>query len=158
MLRAKCTVAQSRLRSFHSVASVLGRSADNCGLLPTDGFPSAHTTTLKPTRRAKKILEGQRVKRALFLVFSIFGINYIGKELHEINGFFEVITDLPDRFSASHRAIPATAPPLWATCLFSSKVCGFCSFKISVVVASASIFKTNSKVDMLALKFSFSNL
>ena len=36
--------------------------------------------------------------------------------------------------------MPATLPPRLATCLFSSKVCGFAVLEISVVDASASMF------------------
>lgn len=69
--------------------------------------------------------------------------------------FFGVITGFPVRFSMACRAFPAIFPPLLATCLFSSKVCGCSFFDISVVVASASMFKTNSKVVILSRRFSF---
>ena len=71
------------------------------------------------------------------------------------NAFFSVITGLPVSASRACRAIPATLPPRLATCLFSSKVCGFAVLEISVVDASASMVSTSSKSVMLSRRFSF---
>lgn len=57
--------------------------------------------------------------------------------------------------SISFLAIPATFPPSFATFLFSVKLSGFLSFEISVVDASASIFRTSSRLVMLSLRFCF---
>jgi hypothetical protein len=49
--------------------------------------------------------------------------------------------ELPNSFSVSFLALPATLPPLFATFLFLSKVSGFSFFDISVVTRSPNIVK-----------------
>ena len=65
-----------------------------------------------------------------------------------------LITFLPVFSSISLRVLPAIVPPCFAIVLFSSNVSGSFSLLISVVVASASILSTNSKLVMLSRKLS----
>ena len=51
------------------------------------------------------------------------------------------MTFLPNSFSVSLRAFPATLPPLFATFLFLSKVSGFSVLEISVVTLSPNEYK-----------------
>src|SRR5690606_34787804 len=66
-----------------------------------------------------------------------------------------VITFFPVFSSICFLVFPAIIPPCFAIFLFSLKFFGFFSLLISVVVASASIFKTSSKLLILSLRLSF---
>ncbi|MEI8253574.1 MAG: hypothetical protein WCG25_07725 [bacterium] len=65
------------------------------------------------------------------------------------------ITDSHNCFSISFLVLPAISHHVLAIFLFSSNHLGFSFLFISVVVASASIFKINSKLFILSLRFSF---
>ena len=69
--------------------------------------------------------------------------------------FIGEITFLPVFSSISFLVFPAIVPPCFAITLFSQNVLGFFSFEISFVVASANMLRTNSKLVMLSLRFSF---
>src|SRR5450759_1927901 len=69
--------------------------------------------------------------------------------------FCVLTTFFPVLASLSFLVLPAIVPPCLAIILFSSRLFGFFSLLISVVVASASIFKTNSRLVILSLRFSF---
>lgn len=71
--------------------------------------------------------------------------------------FCDVITGVPVSSSKAFRATWATPPPRLATRRFSSNPSGSSRLDISVVVASASMVRTNSKSDILSRRFSFFN-
>lgn len=54
------------------------------------------------------------------------------------------MTGFPVSASISLRVSPAIRSPRRATCLFASKVFGYVVLEISIVVASANIFRTSS--------------
>lgn len=62
---------------------------------------------------------------------------------------------MPVLTSISCRALPAIAPPSRAAALLSSKPCGLTALEISVVEASASMFRTSSRFVILSRRFSF---
>jgi len=53
------------------------------------------------------------------------------------------------------RVLPAITPPCFAMVLFSSRFLGFLSLLISVVLASASMLSTSSRLVILSRRFSF---
>ena len=69
--------------------------------------------------------------------------------------FNAVTTFFPVLDSNSVMATLATLPPCSATFLFYSKLSGLVAVEISFVEASANIFKINSVLVILSLKFSF---
>jgi len=68
---------------------------------------------------------------------------------------YERIEETEDPEKAFDRALPAIVPPWFAIVRLSSNVSGVFSLDISVVVASASMFKTNSRLLILSRRFSF---
>ena len=81
--------------------------------------------------------------------------NQIAHDLIELRSAFDVMTGTPVCRSIAFRASPATLPPERATSTFSRKPSGAFCLEISVVVASASMLRTNSNVVMLSRRFSF---
>lgn len=94
------------------------------------------------------------------LIHSSFLFNFF-VELLAFNVFFafkELTTFLPVFSSISFRIFPAILPPCFAKILFSIKFFGLFYLLISVVVAYASIFKTNLRLVYCLSDFSFSTL
>lgn len=69
--------------------------------------------------------------------------------------FCDVTTFFPVRDSSSFLATFATLPPCLATFLLSLKSLGLVATEISLVLASASIFKMSSVFVILSRRFSF---
>jgi hypothetical protein len=91
----------------------------------------------------------------LFVKYHHFFFLFLSGKSKTDFAFNVLTTFLPVFSSSSFLATCATLPPCFATFLLSSKSFGLTAYEISLVGASASIFKISSVLVMLSRRFSF---